>query len=403
MIPMDNAPLTRRSFLAALGSLALGSALPRGAVARRKRKPPDVLFISIEDIAPFMGCYGHPVVKTPHIDSLARRSVTFTNAHCPGPICNPSRAALSTGLRPDTTGVFTNDLDWRGMIPSGHTTLYEHFRDNGYETIKCGKLHHGEFLFKKKFPGGQAWENALWNRTLKTAWGGSPRKPVRPKAPTPGWLPTADPKSKMPWKNYLAWSLNWGPTGLADDAQGDGAKARAVATELLAEHDRPRFLAVGLQAPHYPLRAPDKYYAMYDPEEIRLPASPYGDLDDVPKKYGWSNTTDDRWLDEEEKKQVAVAYYASISYVDACVGVMLDAVRKAGREDDTIVCLWGDHGMHMGEHFLYRKGTLFENSTRVPFIISAPGASGNGSACSRPTEIIDIYPTLADLCRLPSP
>ena len=177
----------------------------------------------------------------------------------------------------------------------------------------------------------------------------------------------------------------------------------AVATELKAKHDKPLYMAVGFHAPHYELRAPDKYIEMYPPDEIVLPKNPKNDLGDVPHEYSTFNTTDDRWLSEDEKREVIAAYYACISYVDTCVGILMDALKQAGQQDNTIVCLWGDHGMHLGEHFLWRKYTLFENAARVPFIIVAPGTAKAGAVCNRSVELIDIYPTLADLCGLGVP
>jgi uncharacterized sulfatase len=172
---------------------------------------------------------------------------------------------------------------------------------------------------------------------------------------------------------------------------------------LKKEHDRPLYMAVGFHAPHYPLRAPDKYWQMYTPDKVVLPENPKDDLADVPHEYSMFNTTDDRWLTEQEKREVLAAYYATISYVDACVGRLLEALKQAGRQEDTIVCLWGDHGMHMGEHGLFRKYTLFENAARVPFMIAAPGMARAGAVCHRPVELLDIYPTLADLCGFPIP
>lgn len=218
--------------------------------------------------------------------------------------------------------------------------------------------------------------------------------PTRPKAPRPEWLQEDD---------YIYRSLEWGPTGLTDAQQRDGAIARAVAREIRKDSSKPRYLAVGFHAPHYPFRAPGKYFDGYAPEHMKLAESPADDLDDVPVSYSAFNTTDHRWLDESEKKQVLAAYFACISYIDACVGVLIDALEEAGRWDHTVICLWGDHGMHLGEHFLWRKFTLFEGSTRVPFLMVAPGVSMQAAVCTRVVELVDIYPTLADLCGLQAP
>jgi len=234
----------------------------------------------------------------------------------------------------------------------------------------------------------------MWRRTLKPKGKGARHKPKRPKADRPAWLEPDE---------YIARSLRWGPTGLSDTEQHDGAIAAAVAEFLVEKREKPLYMAVGFHTPHYILTAPDRYFAMYPPEKIVLPKNPADDLADVPHEYAHFNTTDDRWLDEDEKREVIAAYYACISYVDTCLGMLMDALDKSGRADRTIVCLWGDHGMHLGEHFLFRKYTLFENSARVPFILVAPGVARAGSVCKRPVELVDVYPTLAELCALPVP
>lgn len=373
---------------AAGGAVAFGRSFSLAAQAATAERP-DVLFIAIEDIAPLMGCYGHPLVKTPNIDALARRGVLFSNAYCQVAVCNPSRASVSSGLRPQTTGVYNNSVDWRRRLPVEHLTLPEFFRDHGHETVICGKIHHHQRYFKDASDEAQRREDRMWDRKLPARSKGYATPPRRAKAPKPAWLKDDD---------YINRSLEWGPTGLRDTEQRDGAIAKAVAEELKKPHDKPLYMAVGFHAPHYPLRAPDKYFDMYAAGRISLPKNPPNDLADVPHEYSHFNTTDDRWLSEREKREVIAAYYATISYVDTCVGILTDALREAGREKQTIVCLWGDHGMHMGEHYLFRKYTLFENASRVPFVIAAPGVAREGAVCRRPVELLDIYPTLVDLC-----
>ena len=385
--------MRRRDFLCTSGALIGGLAAATAAEGPTDPRP-DVLYISIEDVAPLMGCYGHPVVKTPHIDALGTRGVVFERAYCMVPVCNPSRAAISSGLRPETTGVFGNSVDWRLRLPEGHKTFYELFRDHGYETAICGKIHHHERYFNDRKPEAQLRENRMWTTTLAAKAKGYARPPVKPNAPMPKWLKKGD---------YPERSLNWGPTGLADTDQRDGAIATAVAKKLMEPRAKPLFMAVGLHAPHYPLRAPDKYFALYPPGKIELPEVPPDDLADVPCTYPVFNWSDERWTDADEKRQEIAAYYATISYIDACVGILLDALKRSGRERNTIVCLWGDHGMHLGEHGLWRKYTLFENAARVPFILAAPGVAKEGALCKRPVELIDMYPTLADLCGLSEP
>ena len=385
--------MTRFSVLVFLSVVAMLFVAASAQAADRAAKP-DVLFIAIEDIAPLMGCYRHPVVKTPNIDRLAARGVLFDRAYCQVAVCNPSRASVSSGLRPETTGVFGNSVDWRRRIPEGMLALPEFFRESGYETVICGKIHHHQRYFTDATPEAQQREDRMWHRSLRAKSKGAQRPPKRPKAERPQWLKPDD---------YIARSLRWGPTGLSDTEQRDGAIATAVAELLLEDRQRPLFMAVGFHTPHYILTAPDRYFEMYPPEKIVLPENPENDLADVPHEYSHFNTTDDRWLNDEEKREVIAAYYACISYVDTCVGILMDAIEESGREDETIICLWGDHGMHLGEHFLFRKYTLFENAARVPFIMVAPGVARRGSVCKRPVELVDIYPTLADLCGLGVP
>ena len=393
---MDRRDFLKKSSLFT-GLAALGQVVSPEESYGRKRKPdemPDVIFIAIEDIAPLMGCYGHPIVKTPNIDALAKRGVAFSRAYCQVAVCNPSRACVSTGLRPETTGVFNNSIDWRRRIPEGMLALPEFFRDNGYETVICGKIHHHPSYFTDATKEAQQREDRMWHKTLRAKSKRPARPAISPGAERPVWLKEDD---------YIARSLKWGPTGLKDAEQRDGAIAEAVAAELKAKRQRPLYMAMGLHSPHYDLRAPDKYFEMYSPEKIILPKNPDNDLADVPHEYSTFNTTDDRWLSPAEKQQVIAAYYACISYVDTCVGIVMNALKQSGRENNTIVCLWGDHGMHLGEHFLWRKYTLFENAALVPFIIVAPGIARAGAACNRLVELIDIYPTLADLCGLKVP
>jgi len=393
---MDRRDFLKKSTILASVAAAASTALPQKARAR-SQKPndrPDVLFIAIEDIAPLMGCYGHPIVKTPNIDALASQGVLFNNAYCQVAVCNPSRASVSTSLRPQTTGVFNNSIDWRRRIPQGMLTLPEFFRDNGYETVTCGKIHHHQRYFKDASDQAQQREDRMWHRKLRSPSKRYAKPAISPKADRPAWLKPDD---------YIATSLNWGPTGLTDTEQRDGAIAKAVAAELRAKHEKPLFMALGFHAPHYSLRAPDKYFRMYPPDKIILPKNPANDLDDVPHKYSSFNTTDDKWLSDPEKRQAIAAYYACISYIDTCVGIITDALKESGRRHNTIICLWGDHGMHLGEHFLWRKYTLFENAARVPFMIIAPGAAKAGAKCKRPVELLDIYPTLADLAGLGPP
>ena len=388
--------MDRRTFLGtAFGSAAAWSLAGRGAgEGGSASSRPNVIMISVEDMAPLLGCYGHPSAKTPHIDRLGKRGAVFLNAHCQKALCNPSRAAVLTGLRPPNTGVYGNHQDWRARMPDGHRTLPEWFQDHGYQTVSCGKITHGEGQFREIEPEHTAREKAMWTRYLPYRAERPRIKPNRPAAPLPDMLESGD---------YIDRSTEWGPSGLAPEEQRDGAIAEAVAAFLDQPGTQPFFLAAGFYTPHYSLRAPKPFFDLHDPDDMVLPDSPADDLADVPATFSPFNRADEVWLTEREKREVLAAYHACISYVDHCVGRVLDALDASGRAEDTIVCLWGDHGMHMGEHGLWRKATMFECATRVPFLFAGPRIRRRSAGCLQPAELIDIFPTLAELCRLPEP
>jgi uncharacterized sulfatase len=355
---------------------ALADAEPAFATNPLLPERPNVVFIAIEDFSPQrLGCYGGPV-HSPNIDRLAGEGVLFEKAYAMVPVCNASRTALLTGLRPDTTRVFGNGQDWREML-SGVTTMPMHFRRQGYDTIRLGKMYHG------------LWEHdASWTLIIKELHdqgAARPKRPrIKPKAPaTGGGSP-----------------LEWGPTGNEPEDDRDGQMAEQAARFLRQRHERPFFLGIGFHSPHLTFRAPDRFHAMYDPKKIELPNNPKDDLADTPIK---SKSRDQLRLTTEEHREITAAHYATISYVDWCVGKVLDAIRQSGREEDTIVVLWSDHGFMLGEHFLWRKGSLYEHSARVAFIWKVPGLTAKGARCSRPVETIDTFPTLFDLCNLPQP
>jgi uncharacterized sulfatase len=339
-----------------------------------------------------MGCYGHPIVRTPNIDALANRGVRFHHAYCATPVCNPSRASVMTGLRPPTLDCFTNSVDWRVRIPKGMRTMAEHFQDNGYETVRLGKINHAPRLFSKSYPEGQAREDAMWDRTLKASGEKARREPHQPSRPRPAVLKPTD---------YNARSLRWGGNGLEPEEDRDGRIAQRAVEFLNEQSGKPLFFTVGFHAPHYPQIAPDRFINMYPPEDVVLPRDE-GDLDDVPGNFGVFNTVDEGWLTDDEKRGVIAAHYGTISYVDWCVGVLMDGLERSGRAENTLVCLWSDHGLHMGEHGLWRKNTLFEGAARVAFMMAGPGIAA-GRPCRGMTELVDIYPTLADLAGVGAP
>jgi len=335
----------------------------------------DVVFIAIEDFSPHrLNCYGGPV-HSPNMDRLASEGVLFEKAYAMVPVCNASRTSLLTGLRPETTKIFGNQQDWRKALP-GISTMPMHFRKHGYETVRIGKMYHGQ------------WEHdASWSRVIPQL---HDRTAARPKKRGIG--PRARPTRKTRVK------LIWGPTGVAPELDRDGQLATQAIRYLEQDHDKPYFLGIGFHGPHLPFRAPDRFHDLYPPEKILLPRNPPDDLKDTPIKGPHG---DQEQLNEKEWREITAAHYATISYADWCVGRVLAAIRRTGREDRTIVIVWSDHGFMLGEHFLWRKGPLYEESVRVAWIWKVPGITPGGARCKRPVETIDTFPTLFDLCGIP--
>jgi uncharacterized sulfatase len=373
----------KRTLLLVLAAGCAGGAGP--APEPSPNRPPNVLFITSDDLNTDLGCYGHPLVRTPHLDRLAARAVRFERAYCQFPLCNPSRASFLTGLRPDTTGVHENATHFRATVPNA-VTLPQLFTRHGYFAARVGKLYHYGVPAQIGTPGlddPPSWQLAV-----------NPRGREKDEEDRCVYY-TGKPPS-------MGGSLTWYVSEGTDEEQTDG-KVAAEAIRLMEQHrDRPFFLAVGFYRPHVPCVAPKKWFDLYPPERILLPAEPPGHLEKIPAPalavkpphYG---------LDEEKRRLMIRAYYASVSYMDSQVGRVLDALRKLGLEDRTIVVFTSDHGWQLGEHGQWQKMTLFERSARVPLLVAVPGARGNGRACPRTVELVDLYPTLADLAGLPAP
>lgn len=373
--------MTRREFIRSSALATAASSVPfslKSSSAASLPKHPNVVFIAIEDFSPQrLGCSGGPV-KSPNIDRLASEGVLFEKAYCMSPVCNASRTALFTGLRPDTTRIFGNAQDWRKALP-GVTTMPMHFRKHGYDTTRIGKMFHGQWEHD------QSWTQI--SPELHDPKAARPkRKQIAPAKPAAGRARNDN--------------LRWGPTGNDPQLDRDGQIAEQAIRFLARTHARPFFLGVGLHSPHLAFRAPDTFHQMYPPEKIRIPQNPRDDLEDTPIRETHS---DYQRLTVAEWREVISAHYAAISYADWCVGKILDGVRQTGRESDTIIIVWSDHGFMLGEHFLWRKVNLYEESARVAFIWKVPGLTPKGARCSRVVESIDLFPTLFDLCNIPQP
>ena len=361
--------MQRRNFLSSLAGLGLG--------ANRKT---NVLFIAADDMNTALGCYGHPVVKTPNIDRLAARGVRFDRAYCQFPLCGPSRASLLTGLRPDTTRVLGNNIDFRDQLPDA-VTLPQLFKSNGYYSAREGKMFHMNVPTEVTLPRFQ--DERSWHHSS-----------------SPGGPEAKSTNGEL----HRASTLQWMPTTDGQGQSDSNCAERALA--LLEQHrNEPFFLGVGFLRPHLPFVAPGSFFDQYPLDKIPLPVNPPGDLDDIPaaakavRPQIWNHLK----LDERGIREARRAYYASTSFMDQQLGRVLDGLDRLGLAGNTVVVFWGDHGWSLGEHTHWQKMSLMEEVARVPLIVTAPGRVGNGKASRALVEFVDVYPTLAELCGLRPP
>ena len=336
---------------------------------------PNVLFIAIDDLRDWVGYLGkNPQTKTPNIDRLAARGVAFTRSYCAAPVCNPSRAALMSGLRPFTSGVYENNNDWRDHIAPAKT-LVTQFRQAGYFTAGAGKIYHGGFDRTSE------WEDY--------GGGGKGKKREYSKGANAG-----------------TDGIRFAPFAGPDDAVEDWDIAGYGIEQLGKKHDRPFFLTIGLHKPHMPWIVPQKYYDMFPLEKIALPPHSESDLADLPPaglKMARPQADHAAIATAGLWKQAIQAYLAATAYTDMNVGRLLDALDKSAYRDNTIIVFWSDHGWHLGEKQHWRKFALWEEATRSPLLWVAPGVTKPGGRCERTVDFMTIYPTLCDLAGLPIP
>jgi arylsulfatase A-like enzyme len=346
---------------------------------------PNVLFIAIDDLNDWVGPLGgHPLVKTPHMDSLAKRGTTFSNAHCQAPLCNPSRTSLLTGLRPSTTGVYALNVWFREDEKlREHVTLPQHFMQNGYYVATTGKIFHDAYPPPKgREPNTEFTEYGL-------------RGSMTPR-----------PKQKFVNTPSDIALMDWGVFPEKDEECFD-YDVGSFACDWLGKspRDKPWMLCVGFRHPHVPCYAPQKWFDLYPTDDSLLPPMRDDDRDDVPP-FAWYlhwKLPEPRlaWLKaEQEWRPLIRSYLASVSFADAMVGRVLTALDESGQAQNTVVVLWSDHGWHLGEKAISGKNTLWDRSTHVPLIFAGPGISKN-AVCARPAELLDLYPTLVELCGLP--
>ena len=362
--------MTRRQFLFS------------ATLAAQSNRRPNVLFIATDDMNNALGCYGHPVVKSPNLDRLAARGVRFDKAYCQFAFCSPSRSSLMTGLGPDTTKVYNLLKHFREAVPNV-VTLSQCFKNNGYFAARAGKIYHyGN--------PGQIGTDGLddppsWNHK------------VNPK----GIDKDEEPKltNHTPERTNPGSSISFYASPAPDEQHTDGLVAAEIIKLLEQNKDKPFFLAAGFYRPHTPYIAPKKYFDLYPPEKLEPVPFADGENKIAPPPAYWTNPPN--WnMSRRQIQEALQAYYASISFVDANVGKLLDALDRLNLTENTIIVFWSDHGYGNGEHGQWMKQTVFEAATRMPLIISIPGAKAKGKGCPRTVELLDLYPTLADLCQL---
>lgn len=386
--------------LAGVIAVAVTAGVAIADVRPSNDRPFNVLMIAVDDLRPDLGCYGSAVATTPHIDRLAARGVVFARAYCQQAVCSPSRTSLMTGLRPDTTQVWDLKTHFRSAMPDC-VTLPQHFKAHGYHAAALGKIYH------RNYEDGRSWSEPHWYPTGRTI--------------------DTDPDD---WTKHVTTRLNDGVeeypvdehendrgkgrafvvSDKADDELPDGATAAEAVRRLAAlkRAGSPFFLAVGFVKPHLPFVAPRKYWDLHDPDTIPGPT-----IDHLPEGapafaghvngelHSYVGIPKDDPIPPNLAKDLRHGYHACISYVDAQVGRLLDALDREGLAESTVVVLWGDHGWQLGDHGLWHKHTNFELATRVPLIVAAPGCAA-GKTASAVVEFVDVYPTLTDACGLPS-
>ncbi len=362
-------PFTRRDFLST--SLKAGTAafttqiFPKQKAIAQGRY--NVLFIIVDDLRPLLGCYGYPQMHTPNIDKIAERGMLFNRAYCQFPVCNPSRASILTGLHPETNGVLNNRTHFRETVPEA-VTFPQHFKTHGYHTRSIGKIVHGPKTFAD-FQAQLSWSVPIWRAKLP-------------------------PYSGIP---------SWQALDVEDDALRDGQIAKQAIKTLEEIQDLQFLLAVGFRKPHMPFHAPTKYYDLYETPIFKDVPSVAPNSKNEIRQYYSDIPPGNVPFSEEQTLALIRGYAASISYMDAQVGRVLDQLDTLRLTEKTVIIFVGDHGFHLGEHGTWAKRTPFEVSLHSPLIVNFPGQAPTGVKTDALVELVDIYPTLCDLCQLPTP
>lgn len=370
-----------------------------GAVTMSQTKArsdaPNVLFIALDDCSDWVGFLAnHPGTKTPNLDALAATSLSFTNAYCVAPMCNPARTGVMFGQQPFNVGVYDHSdpsfqhyYQMAGITPS----LVDDMWAAGYQAIGAGKVFND--------PETQRW--AMYRDTAYYADFFDRKPPTAPDRYNPDWLSPYDGQPEGMGEKMTADMIDWGPSGKNRDDDPEGQASTWVARRLQDSYDKPFFLAYGAICTHVPWRVPQQFFDMHPLDQIVLPDYRPDDLDDLPpyalKKIVDTNHQFARIVKDHLWANAVQAYQAAISYADDCVGRVLNQLASSPYADNTIVMLWSDHGFHMGEKMHIEKFTLWEHGTRVPFLLHVPGTFTKAQTFDRPISTIDIGPTVTDL------
>lgn len=380
------------------------------------KEKPNILFISVDDLRPELGCYGNNEIITPNFDALAKEGMMFTNTYCQAAACAPSRASLMTGMRPDSTRVWSLGEKFREINPDV-VTMPQHFKKFGYYTVSMGKIFHNHMADPVSFdepdlkpdeystpemidrdPESFYYDDELKKELAQVR---EERLKRNPNAYAGGW----------------AYGRSWECSDVPDNAFYDGAQTDLAIETLkrLKKKNQPFYFALGYYRPHLPFVAPKKYWGLYDREELSMVDNPY-----LPKNspgmainsmYELRGCYDLQWvkhpsefkLPEETARLLKHGYYASVSYVDACLGKLMKGLKDLGLDKNTIVVVWGDHGWKLGEHGSWCKQTNYNIDTRVPLILRVPGMKGKSVKCEKLNELVDLYPTMCDLAGIDIP
>ena len=351
----------------------------------------NVLFIASDDLNTDLGCYGHPVVKSPNIDKLAAKGVRFDKAYCQYPLCNPSRASFLTGLRPDTLNIYNNGTQFRENKPDIQS-LPQTFRRGDYFVARVGKLYH--YGVPGQIGTSGLDDPASWDKVVNPS--GFDKIDEEK-----GRIFTLKPDAKG--SSRFGGVVSWLASEGDDLEQTDGKCATETINLIKQNKEKPFFIACGFYRPHTPYVAPKDYFKHYPEETIALPTVPSDHLKSAPAPAFGSHKPEHSRLVGQLGREATQAYWASITFMDAQVGRLLDALKQQGLEKNTIVVFVSDHGYHLGDHTLWQKQSVFEKSARVPLLIYDPRAEGNGQVCERTVELVDLHATLAELCKLDAP